>query len=202
MHIAGVMAALEVDDLDRTAKQALVVVCCRADYPSGWVQVSVARVAKDMKLDRNTARKALGRVVTANYLVVDKPPGLTPTWRLTPRIMRGVTPRIQTPDPAHLDTEPRASAHPVREKDLRKESDAAFARFQASGAAVEKPAGVWSQDLPSNPWVYDEETGLAYHRDRLPSHFDQNGHEDDESCPDPAAIAATIHRHPAARPES
>jgi hypothetical protein len=92
VNIRGVMAALDLWELDATAKHALLVVACRADRYTGMATVSTVRVAADMKVHYNTARAALRRLVEVGYLTVDKSPGLSPIWMLTPRVTRGVTP--------------------------------------------------------------------------------------------------------------
>jgi hypothetical protein len=90
MNIAAVMAALDIDDLGHAAKHAVQVIACRADRHTGAVTVSVVRVGTDMGVDRDTARLALADAVGGGYLAVDKPPGKTPTWQLTPLVFRGV----------------------------------------------------------------------------------------------------------------
>ena len=84
MNIAGFMAALDIWDLDPTAKHAVTVVAGRADRYSGAATVSIPRLAADMKVHYRTAALALRRAVDAGYLAVDKSPGSTSTWRLTP----------------------------------------------------------------------------------------------------------------------
>jgi hypothetical protein len=104
VHIAAVMAALEVWDLDRSAKHALVVVCCRADRYTGMARVSVGRVALDMAVNYDTARIALNGLVKTGYLTVDKSPGRSHLWMLTSRLTREV-PRGLTADTSRLTRE-------------------------------------------------------------------------------------------------
>lgn len=82
MHIAAVMAALDVWDLDHNAKHAVLVVACRADRYTSMCELSESRVAADMKVGRYAARHALERAVSAGYLTVDKSRGRVPLWRL------------------------------------------------------------------------------------------------------------------------
>jgi hypothetical protein len=83
VNIAAVMSALEVDDLDHSAKHALVVVACRASRGAGLVNLPIGRVARDMQVTYKTALKALNELVESGYLeVVDKSPGHRPTWYL------------------------------------------------------------------------------------------------------------------------
>jgi hypothetical protein len=81
VHIAAVMACLDVRDLDHRAKHALLVVCCRADRRTGSATVSIGRIGADMSVAYHTAQHALERAVKAGYLTVDKSPGKTPKWR-------------------------------------------------------------------------------------------------------------------------
>ena len=159
MNIAAVMAALEVGDLDRTAKHALVVVCCRCNQYSGAAPVSARRVADDMKVSRPTARRALGRVVDSGYLSVDKGLGKTPIWRLTDRL--GVVNPRQGGGKQLLPPPGKQLLPPEDSRYTNKERYAALARLPAGGVTVENPASTWSSDLPPNPWVLDEETGAA-----------------------------------------
>jgi hypothetical protein len=76
------MAALDVWDIDHTAKHALVVVCCRADREHGIARIAVGRVAADMKVNYTTAHRALQRLVDNGYLSVVKSPGRASTWCL------------------------------------------------------------------------------------------------------------------------
>lgn len=84
MHIAAVMAALQLTRVDRTAKHALVVVCCRANRHTGVAVVSRARLAADMNVHPNTAGRALSRLVDMGYLTVDKRLGKTSIWTIDP----------------------------------------------------------------------------------------------------------------------
>lgn len=118
MNIDAAMAALEVWDLDRNAKHALLVVCCRADYPAGYAEVSINRVAADMKVHYTTARDALARVVEAGYVIVAKSVGKTPIWRVnlagTSRQPRG---NLAPQDRDHLAPQDRELRN-YKDKDL------------------------------------------------------------------------------------
>jgi hypothetical protein len=107
MNIAAVMAALDIWDLDYSAKHALLVVCCRADRHTGRATVSTPRVAADMKVHYDTARRALKRLVEAGYLTVDKVPGSSAVWQVTglhtPRTDRGGGVQINRGGGVHLD---------------------------------------------------------------------------------------------------
>jgi hypothetical protein len=103
VNISAYMAALDIWDLDRAAKHAVQVIAGRANRYTGIARVSIPRVAADMKVTYLTARQALERAVDAGYLTVDKSPGRTSTWQLTPLLANGVTPLISEGDPvSHL----------------------------------------------------------------------------------------------------
>jgi hypothetical protein len=87
VNIAAVMAALHISDLDRSAKQALVVVSCHADQHTRRAMVSIGRVAADMAVSYRTAWAALNRLVKAGYVAVDKSPGVVPIWTLTSAVV-------------------------------------------------------------------------------------------------------------------
>jgi hypothetical protein len=84
VNIAAVMAALDITDLDHYAKQAAVVVACRADRTTGTAEVSAARVAADMSVHPNTARKALRRAVDAGRISVEFRRGYPPRFDVRP----------------------------------------------------------------------------------------------------------------------
>jgi hypothetical protein len=132
VNIAAVMAALDVWDLDRNVKHALVVVCCRADQYTGAATVSIPRVAADMKVSYRTALGALDRAVEAGYLTVDKTLGKTSTWHLTPAI------HASDPcNPRHRPLQPGCSAKDKKDKD--KERAAAPLSSSLSVVAGENP---------------------------------------------------------------
>jgi hypothetical protein len=131
MNIAAVMTALDLWDLDHNAKHALLVVACRVNHHSGRAAVAVPRVAADMKVSYKTALAALDRAVEAGYLNVDKSPGRTPVWRLTPVIL-APTPVILDPNLGNLD-----AARRIRR--IKKERAAAPLGQEPSGAAGENP---------------------------------------------------------------
>ena len=148
------MAALKVDDLDRNAKHALVVVCCRAHRLTASVSVSAARVSADMKVARNTASAALGRAVESGYLSVDRHPGKTSLWRL---------------DLSKLELAPaqQLDATPAQQLDATEDSLEKYRRKGAhapNGQVNGRPAPRFAAELPPNPWVYDEATGFAVRR--------------------------------------
>lgn len=146
MHIAAVMAALEIDDLDRTAKTTLIVVCCRASRHNGMAIVSRARLAADMKVHPNTVSRALNRLVDMGYLSVDRRLGKTSIWTI---------------DPHHLELRPSPSnGDTPSPSDGERRSIGEKRRSVALAAGGGKP-GSWSADLPRNPWLVDEETGVA-----------------------------------------
>ena len=135
MHIAAVMAVLEVWDLDRDAKTALLVVACRADQYTALAHVSIRRVAADMKVDYHTAARALQRAVDSGYLTVDKSPRQRPIWQVQARSLR-VSLRVSDPNLRENRTQPRA----LRNKKDIYTRDAASLADTASGVAGEKPA--------------------------------------------------------------
>lgn len=137
MNIAAYMAALDIWDLDRTAKHAVQAVAGRASRYTGAVTVSAVRLAADMGVHHVTARRALDRAVEAGYLTVDKPLGISPTWHLTPRVTRGVTLRVDAPDPARDAKGVYASGSRTMES-LEKIKESA-ARHPAGGRAGDKP---------------------------------------------------------------
>ena len=139
MNIRAVMAALDVWDLDRNAKHALVVLGCRADRHTALAEVSLGRVAADMKVGYYAASHALDRAVESGYLIVDKSPGKVPMWMLTSA--------VNLRDPGKTSAvPPRSEQQPPRsDRGLRslkeKETDSAAASLAdpASGDAVEEP---------------------------------------------------------------
>jgi hypothetical protein len=152
MHIAAVMAVLKMSDLDHQAKHALLVVCCRANRHTAIAAVSAARAAADMKVARNTAAAALSRVVDSGYLSVDKCLGKTSRWQVN-LLNLGVAPAQQL------------CAPPAQQ--LCATEDSMDTREGESGRAAPrpkpgKPDEVWVQDLPPNPWIYDDQTGEAH----------------------------------------
>lgn len=149
MNIAAYMAACDVWDLDRNAKDALRAVCGRVDYPSGIGEVPIGRVAADMKVHVNTARPALQRVVEAGYLTVDNRPGRTPVWRVNPyRLVVGVP--LQQP----LQPGCRTPLHPGwRTKDLLDREGGAAAPPSSGGRAGDNPASRGSRFYPGTGWV-------------------------------------------------
>jgi len=150
MNIRAVMAALDVWDLDRNAKHALVVLGCRADRHTALAEVSLGRVAADMKVGYYAASHALDRAVESGYLIVDKSPGKVPMWMLTSAVnLRdpGKTSAVNLRDPGKTSAvPPRSEQQPPRsDRGLRslkeKETDSAAASLAdpASGDAVEEP---------------------------------------------------------------
>jgi hypothetical protein len=88
MNIAAAMNALKVEDLDRTAKHALLVLACHADESTASATVSVRRLATDLGLSYGATWKALHRAARAGYLnadPVDKHPSKARTWHLRSR---------------------------------------------------------------------------------------------------------------------
>ncbi|HEY2301814.1 MAG TPA: hypothetical protein VGH66_07970 [Acidimicrobiales bacterium] len=96
MNITAVMAALDIWDLDARAKQAVLVVACRADRYTAATTVGIRRLAVDMKVNYRTALRALYRAVDAGYLTVDKTAGGISTWRVVVTPTTGV-PVTSTP---------------------------------------------------------------------------------------------------------
>ncbi|HEY1446658.1 MAG TPA: hypothetical protein VGF51_17335 [Acidimicrobiales bacterium] len=116
VNIAAVMKILDVWDLDGAAKHALLVVACRSGrYTAAAPDVSIGRISADMKVCYQTARTALDRAVEAGYLTVDKSPGLTPTWRLTSRLVSDPTSRPVEGDLASQSRGPRDSGSLTKE---------------------------------------------------------------------------------------
>lgn len=124
VHIAAYMAACDVDDLDRTAKEALKAVCGRIDYPATSTTASLARLARDMSRRKEAVREAVFRLEDAGYLVVDNRRGMTSVIRLRLARFRltdtpgGAT--TDTPGGAPTDTPGGATPTPpgVSHKDL------------------------------------------------------------------------------------
>lgn len=83
MNIAAVMAALDDNELDHSAKHCLVVLSCRADRYTGSVTVPIRRIAADMSVHWDTAWRALQRLEEAGRLMADKRRGFSTTWHLT-----------------------------------------------------------------------------------------------------------------------
>jgi hypothetical protein len=86
MHIAAFMAALRVTDVGPLAKHALQVFCGRADRYTAMARVSIGQMAVDMGRNYKTAQRALGELVDAGYLTVDKSAGRSHLWMLTGRL--------------------------------------------------------------------------------------------------------------------
>ena len=139
MHIAAFMAALDVGDLDHSAKHALVMVCGRADRYTGMVRVSIPRVATDMQVSYDTARLALNRLVNNGYLTVDKSPGRSHLWMLTPLVTSGVPRGLTATTPLTTSGDPTNWQR--GEGVFRDKQGASPRRSQqaASGAAGENP---------------------------------------------------------------
>jgi hypothetical protein len=153
VNIAAVMVALDVDDLDHAAKHALVVVCCRANHRSGDAIVSASRVATDMQVSYKTALDALRRVVEAGYLIVDKSPGRTPRYNVTPVVATGVTPVISDRDPCNQRPNPCNHDRTKDKKEKVKEANAARHGSAAAASAGEKPAA--AMFMPGSGWIAD-----------------------------------------------
>jgi hypothetical protein len=141
VNIAAYMAALDIWDLDRTAKHAVQVIAGRASRYTGAATVPIGRLAVDMGVCYNVARLALARAVEAGYLTVDKPPGLPPTWTLTSRADARPTSRVDAGDLARRSaTGSRAGSRTMESLDTYKESAGSVARHPATARrAGEKP---------------------------------------------------------------
>jgi DNA-binding MarR family transcriptional regulator len=72
VNIAAAMAALKVDDLDSTAKFALVALACHADRDESVAKVRLADLADELVVDRGNAWRALKRVEKAGHVSVEK----------------------------------------------------------------------------------------------------------------------------------
>jgi hypothetical protein len=177
MNIAATMAALDVWDLDRTAKAALVAVCCRAHQFGGQTVMTRARLAADLHCHPVTAWRALESLVAAGYVTVDKRPG---------------RPSVITIDLAYLlrgcNTTPRVGAthHATQMQHIRSSKDKTKSARRPTTAKApvdvqDNPAGSWEPDRPPNPWVLDPETNTALLPPRV------------RYALDPAAIAACTH---------
>jgi hypothetical protein len=137
MNIAAVMAALDRDDLDRTAKQVVVVLACRADL-DGCAQVSIARVARDCGVNYGTAWRAMNRCVKAGVVTVDKLPSSGRVWKLAVRAHARA--RSRDDDQIGRAMTTKSVARGREQKDLKtriknKERNAASLAQSASGAA-------------------------------------------------------------------
>jgi hypothetical protein len=145
LNISAVFVALDTWDLDRTAKMALLVLCCRADHRSGMVRVPISRVAADLKVSYNTAQYALERVVEAGYVTVDKSPGKTPKWYLA----FSTTSSVDEPTSSVDGTNLISLAHELKIRKIRKDSAAAPLGQEPSGAAGENPPRGAYDHLPN-----------------------------------------------------
>jgi hypothetical protein len=139
MHIAAVMAALDVWDLDRSAKQALLVLACRADRYTAMASVSIGRVATDMSVNYDTAQAALTRLVDSGYLIVDKSPGRSSIWQLTSRMVREVP------------TEPAGTTSRMVREDLPNPSRGEGVFREKQGAPSRRSRKPASDDAGENP---------------------------------------------------
>jgi hypothetical protein len=136
VNIAATMATLEVEDLDRTAKQVVHVIACRADL-AGAARVSIERVARDCGIAYGTAWRALQRAVKAGYVVVENPGDNRCTWRLTSRVCARSPSRVD--DGPFARSRPKGRA-PTRDRRMLrikdKESAPARARREAAPAVA------------------------------------------------------------------
>jgi hypothetical protein len=166
VNIAAVMAALDNWDLDHSAKHALVVVGCRANRHTGRAPVAIKRVAADMKVDYDTARRALNRVVEAGYLTVEKSVGRRSVWCLNlaaePRPHPAAEPRgtsrIDDPDLAAEPRPPRGSDACAKESCKEKTKEW---HNGARPAARKAPAGT-AVDGSSSPVPPDPSSNTTY----------------------------------------
>jgi hypothetical protein len=155
MNIAAVMAALEVHELDRTAKQVVVILACRADM-SGAARVSIERIANDCEVSYGTAWRALQRAMSAGYITAETVGRNGRSWHLSSRVHARAVRAFATPEIARLRPNGRA---PTRtEGSLRrkeKDGDAVPLTLRANGVAyvVDDPA-------PSGP-LYDSLVKIA-----------------------------------------
>jgi hypothetical protein len=145
VNISAVFVALDTWDLDRTAKMALLVLCCRADHRTGTAKVAIPRIAADLKVSYNTAQYALERVVEAGYATVDKSPGKTPKWYLT----LSTTTSVDEPTTSVDGTNLLSLAHARKRRKIEKDSAAAPLGQEPSGAAGENPARGVYDHLPN-----------------------------------------------------
>lgn len=141
MNIAAAMASMNVDDLDQTAKHALLILTNRADL-EGETTVSIGRLAKDLSVHYGTAWRALQRLETTGYIAaqpVGKHPGKPRTWRLRSRVGARMTSRASANDVARQREKGRAPARDKGSfKEKRERERAASSRREAAtGGAVE-----------------------------------------------------------------
>lgn len=129
MNIAAVMAALVVDDLDHTAKFALLVIACRTNQHTIRASVSIGRLAQDMGVHRMTAQHAVWRAVDAGYLTVDKSPGRRHIYTVT------CSAAHQVPDALHAKPDALRIT-----KDIEGLKEGALPPTRAAGGSVENPA--------------------------------------------------------------
>jgi hypothetical protein len=141
VNIAAVMATLELWDVDRNAKHAVLVVACRATV-DGVAQVSIPRVAADMGVGYYAAAHALRRAVASGHLEVIHSQHGSPRWY---RVLTAV-PVIHNPrDSAHgvprsdRGGVPRSRPRSKDSLDISKEGAAAVARDRRAAAPVENP---------------------------------------------------------------
>jgi hypothetical protein len=98
------MAILDLYDLDHMTKMGLLVVGCRAGRFDAIAAASIPRVAADLQVHYDTAKRALDRLDAAGILTPSKSPGRTSRWEINPAVYqpRG-TPRSVQDNPADLD---------------------------------------------------------------------------------------------------
>jgi hypothetical protein len=82
VNIAAAMAALKADDLDSTAKFAVLALACHADREHSVAKVRVAHLAAEMGIDRRTAWSALKRAEKGGYVTVEKVGLKGDPWRV------------------------------------------------------------------------------------------------------------------------
>jgi hypothetical protein len=104
VKIAAYMAALNIADLDHMTKAAVLAVCARSNQRTGVARVSIDRLAQDLGVHYETARRALNRAVDAGYLTVDKSPGRVPAWKATSRAGQDHPPHTTGQPPAQRAT--------------------------------------------------------------------------------------------------
>ena len=135
------MDALKVDDLDSTARHALLVLACHADRSTASATVSIERLAGELGVAYGTAWRAVHRAMKAGYLdaePVDNHPNRPRVWLLNarPRSRAGAN------EVARLAPNRRAPARDLRIfKEKRLETPSFAHREAATDGAVENGNG-------------------------------------------------------------
>jgi hypothetical protein len=143
VNIAGAMAAIKLEGLDRASKHALLVIACRADRHTGALTRSLPALAADMGASEITVWRAVARLKRRGYLQVVHRAGDMSTYKLgtpvnmtrgTPVNVKGVPLSNRSDTLVNMTTNRRST----REK---QEGGARPRTLRAAGASVDKDGG-------------------------------------------------------------